>query len=85
VIRAALARRAASIRNSSSRWFSAGGLVLVDLDEDLPVGEAANRHGAQRLPQVLGHLLGERPVGRPGEEQQLAPREGEVRHVSPAK
>src|SRR5881628_1922440 len=27
VIRAALARRAASIRNNSSRWFSAGGLV----------------------------------------------------------
>jgi len=27
---------------------------------------------AQRLSQMLGHLLGEGPVGRAGEEQQLA-------------
>src|SRR5439155_19368526 len=56
--------------------------VLVDLDEDLAVGEAADRHRAERLPQVLRHLLGERPVGRTGEKQELAPRQGEFRHVS---
>src|SRR5207247_1389983 len=54
--------------------------VLVDLHEDLAVGEAADRQRAQRLPQMPGHLLGERPIGRPGEQQQLAPRQRELRH-----
>src|SRR2546425_8862194 len=53
--------------------------LFRSLDEDFAVGEPPDRHRAQRLPQVLSHLLGERPVGRPGEEQQLAPRQREVR------
>src|SRR5205809_953057 len=46
--------------------------VFVDLDEDFAVGEPPDRHRAQRLSQMLGHLLGQGPVGRAGEEQQLA-------------
>ena len=34
---------------------------------------------------MLRHLLGERPVGRPGEEQQLSARKREVRHPEPHK
>src|SRR5439155_20354053 len=57
--------------------------VFVDLDEDLAIGEAPDRHRAQRLAQMLRHLLGEGTVARPAEQQQLAARERQVRHRSP--
>ena len=45
--------------------------VLVDLDEQLAVGEAAERDLAERLAQVGGHLFGAGTVGRPAQEQHL--------------
>jgi hypothetical protein len=46
--------------------------VFVDFYEDLAVGKPPHRDRAQRLSQMLGHLLGKGPVGRTREEQQLA-------------
>src|SRR5882762_5510407 len=59
--------------------------ILVDLDEDFAVREPPDRYRTQRLPQMLSHLLGERPVGRPGEQQELAARQRQVAHWSPGK
>ena len=54
--------------------------VLVDLDEQLTVGEAPERDLAEGLPQMGGHLFGEGAVGRAAQEQHLAARQREIRH-----
>ncbi len=54
--------------------------VLIDLDEQLPVGKAAERDLAERLAQVGCHFLGQGPIPRPSEQQHLAARQREVRH-----
>ena len=76
MIRAALARRAASMSSSSSIMFSAGRIgrlddedipspdILVDLDEELTVREPLDRDLAERLSQVCRNLLG-RAAGWP--------------------
>ena len=60
--------------------------VLVDLDEQLAVGEAPKRDLAEGLPEMGGHLLREGAVARAAQEQHLAARQREVRHnYSPQK
>ena len=54
--------------------------VLIDLDEQLAVGEPAERDLAERLAQVGCHFFGQGPIPRPSEQQHLAAREREVRH-----
>ena len=92
VIRAALARRGRVHQEQQLHHVLGGRIgrlddvdvpaahVLVDLDEDLAVGEAPQRDLAQRLPQVGGHFLGQGTVGRAAQEQHLAARQREVRH-----
>src|SRR5262249_43453700 len=45
--------------------------VLVELHEDLAVGEARHLALAERNAQILGDLFGQGPVRVPGEELQL--------------
>ncbi len=54
--------------------------VLVDLHEQLAVGEAADGDLAQRLLQLDRDLLGERPVGRPRQEHHVTLRERDFGH-----
>ena len=46
--------------------------VLEDFDEDLVVGEAADLAAGQRLAEIGGDRLGERPVGIAGQNLHLA-------------
>ena len=46
--------------------------VLEDFDEDLEVGEAADMAAGQRLAEIGGDRLGERPVGIAGQNLHLA-------------
>ena len=54
--------------------------VFVDLDEQLAIGEPAQRDLAEGLAQVGCHFFGQGPIPRPGKQQHLAAREREVRH-----
>ncbi len=56
--------------------------VLVDPDENFAIGEALDRHVAEWHSHVLRDLLGQRPVGGAGEEQEWAT-ELVVGHSSP--
>ena len=55
--------------------------VLVDLDEELAVGEPPQRDLAERLAEMGGNLIGQRTVGRPAQQQHLAARQRQIRHV----
>ena len=46
--------------------------VLQDFDEDLQVGEAADMAAGQRLAEIGGDRLGQRPIGIAGQNLHLA-------------
>ena len=54
--------------------------VLVDLDEDLAVSKPPSGHVAQLGVKLLRDLLGERPIGRPAEEQHVLRRQRQFGH-----